>query len=282
MAIWGARLRVLLGGGLLALTLAACSLEIDVDRTGGEPTETSASPTVSATSVDAYRVEVGDCLVGTGGDSEELEEVLTVDTVPCDQGHGSEAYAVFDLEDASEYPGDKSVGDLAFAGCEERFAEWVGIEYVDSRLEIYVLHPTEASWTSSEDREVVCLVYDPVAPLTGSARGLGAAAAFQPGTCLDEDGLPTDCAAAHDAEVFAVVSLPEGTWPGQEALETAADEACGSEFEAYVGASYEESALYYGYYTPLQDDWTVGDREVLCFVYDADGPLTGSVRGSGR
>jgi Septum formation len=281
MGIWGARSRVLLGGGLLALALPGCSLEVDVDRTGGEPTETTASPTASGTSVNAFRVEIGDCLVDTVG-TEELEDVDAVHTVPCDQEHGSEVYATFDLEDASEYPGDKTVDDLAFAGCEERFAEFVGIDYVDSRLELYTFQPSESSWTALDDREVVCLVYDPTGIMTGSARSLGAEAAFQPGTCLDEDGLPTDCAAAHDAEVFAVVSLPEGAWPGQEALETAADEACGSEFEAYVGASYEESALYYGYYTPLQDDWTTGDREVLCFVYDAEGPLTGSVRGSGQ
>jgi hypothetical protein len=232
--------------------------------------------------VDAFRVEVGDCLVETGGDTEELEEVEAVDTVPCTEEHGSEAYAAFDLDDAPEYPGDKTVGDLAFAGCDERFTEWVGIDYIDSRLEIYVLQPTEASWTTLDDRQVVCLVYDPAGPLTGSARGLGAAAAFQPGTCLDEDDLPTECATEHDAEVYAVVSLPEGAWPGDDAVGTASDEACGAEFEAYVGTAYDESALYFMYYAPTEDAWAAGDREVLCLVFDPEGPLTGSVRGSGQ
>jgi Septum formation len=284
MGIWRARARALLGSGLLALMLQACSLEVDVDRTGGEPTETSVSPTAAgaATAVGAFRLEVGDCLAETALGAEELEEVETVDTVPCGQQHGGEVYAVFDLEDAPEYPGDKTVGDLAFAGCDGRFAEWVGIDYVDSRLEIYVYQPTEESWTTLDDREVICVVYDPTGTMTGSARGLGAAASFQPGTCLDEDGLPADCAASHDAEVYAVVSLPEGTWPGDEAIDAAADEACRSEFEGYVGAAYDDSALYFMYYPPTQDGWATGGREVTCLVFDPEGPLTGSVRGSGR
>jgi hypothetical protein len=282
MEIWGARSRVLLGGGLLALALPGCSLEVDVDRTGGEPTETSVSPTAAATAVGAFRLEVGDCIAETAIGAEELEQVETVDTIPCDQQHGGEIYAVFDLEDAPEYPGDKTVGDLAFAGCEERFAEWVGIDYVDSRLEIYDYQPTEESWTTLDDREVACVVYDPAGSLTGSARGLGAAASIQPGTCLDEDDLPIDCAAEHDAEVYALVSLPEGPWPGEEAVDAAADEACRSEFEAYVGAAYDDSALYFLYYSPTQDGWATGDREVICLVFDPEGPLTGSVRGSGQ
>jgi Septum formation len=114
---------------------------------------------------------------------------------------------------------------------------------------------------------VVCLVCDPAGPLIGSARGLGSAASFQPGTCLDEDEVPTDCAMAHDAEVYAQVSLPEGAWPGDDAIGTASDEVCRSEFEAYVGTAY---------------GWAAGDRDVLCLVFDPEGPLTGSVRGSGQ
>jgi hypothetical protein len=91
-----------------------------------------------------------------------------------------------------------------------------------------------------------------------------------------------DCAASHDTEVYAVVSLPEGTWPGDEAIDAAADEACRSEFEGYVGAAYDDSALYFMYYPPTQDGWATGSREVTCLVFDPEGPLTGSVRGSGR
>jgi hypothetical protein len=279
MGIWCVPARALLGSGLLALMLQACSLEGDVDRTGGEPTETSASPSASGTSVSAFRVEVGDCLVDT---VDTVDTVGGVDTVPCDQEHGSEVYATFDLEDVSEYPGDKTVGDLAFAGCEERFAEFVGVDHVDSRLELYTFQPSESTWTTLDDREVVCVVHDPAGTMTGSARSLGAQAAFQPGTCLDEDGLPTDCATAHDAEVYAHVSLPEGAWPGDDAVDTASDEVCRSEFEAYVGTAYDDSALYFMYYPPTQDGWAAGDRDVLCHVFDPEGPLTGSARGSGQ
>ena len=41
-------------------------------------------------------------------------------------------------------------------------------------------------------------------------------------------------------------------------------------------------ALYFMYYPPTQDGWATGGREVTCLVFDPEGPLTGSVRGSGR
>jgi len=37
MGVWAVRLRVLLGGGLLALTVPACGLEGDLDRAGSRP-----------------------------------------------------------------------------------------------------------------------------------------------------------------------------------------------------------------------------------------------------
>ena len=48
--------------------------------------------------------------------------------------------------------------------------------------------------------------------------GQGAAAV---GTCLDVNGGRVDCASQHDSEVYAVVNLPDGPWPGQEAVDAA-------------------------------------------------------------
>lgn len=95
-----------------------------------------------------------------------------------------------------------------------------------------------------------------------------------------------DCDEPHDGEVYTLEDLPQGNdepYPGDAAIAQQADEICYSSFEAYVGSSYEESALGYSYYLPSPDTWSAGDREVVCIVVDIDGaPLTGSVRGSGR
>ena len=98
------------------------------------------------------------------------------------------------------------------------------------------------------------------------------------------DSVP--CDQPHDAEVYAVVDLPQGDdapFPGDEEVATAADEACFDRFEAYVGVSYEDSTLDINYYLPIASSWAEGDRMVTCLLIDVDGdPLTGSMKDSGR
>jgi len=130
---------------------------------------------------------------------------------------------------------------------------------------------------------------------TGSARGMGQAAALPApaspppgeaapavGSCLDAAGNLVDCAAPHDAEIYALVDLPESAWPGQEAIDTTAEQACFDPFAAYVGVPYDQSALGIAFLTPDEASWGAGDRQVGCVVVDPAGPLTGTVQGSGR
>lgn len=95
-----------------------------------------------------------------------------------------------------------------------------------------------------------------------------------------------DCDEPHGAEVYAVVELPQGDgapFPGDTEVAEAADELCLAEFDGYVGAAYEDSALYYNYYLPIEESWAEGDRMVTCLLLDFDGaPLTGSMEDSGR
>lgn len=66
------------------------------------------------------------------------------------------------------------------------------------------------------------------------------------------------------------------------AMFTLADATCEPAFAGYVGTPYLDSDLFYDYYLPTAEGWETGDREVICVVFDSDGPLTGSVAGSGR
>ena len=54
--------------------------------------------------------------------------------------------------------------------CAEAFAEFVGVDYNESELEINLLYPTGESWAEG-DRELVCLVYDPEGPTVGTLAG---------------------------------------------------------------------------------------------------------------
>lgn len=92
------------------------------------------------------------------------------------------------------------------------------------------------------------------------------------------------CSQPHDNEVFALIALEgdDDEYPGTEEVQTLGFERCYDEFEAYVGAPYEESALEFDpYLFPTAQTWAAGDREIVCAVYNPDlSPLTGSTRDS--
>lgn len=91
-----------------------------------------------------------------------------------------------------------------------------------------------------------------------------------------------DCAQPHDGEVYLVAPLGDGAWPGQDTVDTRADDACYDAFHPYVGRSYLTSAYDYGFFGPDADEWSAGERRVVCVVlpYDDD-VLREPVRGSG-
>jgi hypothetical protein len=96
-------------------------------------------------------------------------------------------------------------------------------------------------------------------------------------------GLPVvDCAEPHDSEVYAIFELPAGEYPGDDEVIRLSDEGCFAAFADYVGVPYDQSVLYFQFYWPDKRGWAVDDRAVICTLYDQEGPLVGSVRGSGR
>jgi hypothetical protein len=90
------------------------------------------------------------------------------------------------------------------------------------------------------------------------------------------------CSEPHSQEIYAVVTLPEGDFPGMDTIFEQAEELCIAEFESFVGLPYEESALYLHYLTPSEESWSDGDREVVCKVYDPDGDTTGTLADANR
>ncbi|GAB2489626.1 septum formation family protein [Nocardiopsis aegyptia] len=90
-----------------------------------------------------------------------------------------------------------------------------------------------------------------------------------------------DCAEPHDSEFFVAEDMPEGEYPGDEAVSAEADELCeGQAFTDFVGVPYEESLLLALPLTPTEQSWdTVDDREIICYVYHPDEMVTGSLAG---
>lgn len=94
-----------------------------------------------------------------------------------------------------------------------------------------------------------------------------------------------DCAAPHEYELYAIVNHPGGSddpYPGNADMSTFAQEECVATFNAFVGSDYETSELYIYNLQPTETTWALGDREVLCALYEPDTMLTGTMEGSNR
>lgn len=113
-----------------------------------------------------FDLAVGDCFDRNAA-SGEISDVPIVD---CAEPHDSEAFHTFEVGDG-EYPGDDALRAQAEEQCLPAFAEYVGVEYANSRLDVFPITPTEGSWAEG-DREVVCALYDPEQQqLEGSMQG---------------------------------------------------------------------------------------------------------------
>ncbi|WP_373312984.1 DUF4190 domain-containing protein [Streptomyces capillispiralis] len=99
------------------------------------------------------------------------------------------------------------------------------------------------------------------------------------GWATEADRVP--CAREHDGEVFAVVTVPDGSYPGDAELTGTADERCYGLQDAYVMDRWALPATVDVYYlVPSRESWDFGDREITCVFGDRDAQatLTGSLR----
>jgi len=91
------------------------------------------------------------------------------------------------------------------------------------------------------------------------------------------------CTESHDNEVFFEFSMPDGDYPSDDEFQAAATEQCDPVFASFIGVDYNDSDLDYAWMTPTSDGWSsLNDRVVQCVVYDPNGQVTGSLKGSAR
>ncbi len=102
-----------------------------------------------------FELSVGDCFDRSSEDG----EISDVPIVDCDEPHDSEVFHTFEVEGDGEYPGGEALLAQAEEQCLPAFADYVGLDYANSTLDIFPITPTDGSW-SEGDREVVCALYD--------------------------------------------------------------------------------------------------------------------------
>ncbi len=85
-----------------------------------------------------------------------------------------------------------------------------------------------------------------------------------------------DCAAPHEAEVFATEDVAPTTaavepYPGRESLIPGATRLCEERFEEYVGMPYAASQLQLAVFFPSSSNWSTNDdRTIGCIVFRED------------
>jgi Septum formation len=108
------------------------------------------------------------------------------------------------------------------------------------------------------------------------------------GDCLTE--IPRDtrvltvqtieCEESHAGEVFAVLLMPEGDFPGQAAIDTYADK-CSPELASYSPAAMKDDSIQMYVLYPTEETWAKGDRAVTC-IATLDPPRADSIKDAGR
>ena len=253
--------------------------------------------------LDVEEFQLGDCL-----DSLEMKQEGVSDSeivysgagVPCDTPHEFEIYAETSLPYSSQFSTQIDANAIDF--CESQFEAYIGINYLNSALEIDVLSPTEESFRAG-DRRVQCLVSElgERRALVESIKGNGEAYAWRsssgnlvwvelnqipPGTCLSmyehevagRTYEEVDCEEPHEMELYFNSAL------GAEAvadLNAASEDKCAEEFENYVGMAWENSKFTFTYIPPEELSGEGQESNLICFAEDVGGSnLNGSVKDS--
>jgi hypothetical protein len=108
------------------------------------------------------------------------------------------------------------------------------------------------------------------------------------GECFDdgsteEEVVRQPCTGVHQGELFAIGTLSQQPWPGEQEVRKASQATCDKAFLTYVGIAVDDSELETLVWYPDRTAWSAGDRRVMCAAYGPDSEdLDGSVKGTKR
>lgn len=154
---------------VVGIGMTGCSIIQEVLGQESVTRDAQTEEVVEAGSADVFNLHVGDCF---DDDSVNDTGVTDVPAVPCAEPHDNEIYYIFDLPDG-DFPGVSGIETSAYDGCYAQFEGFVGVAYDASVLDYWPIYPSEESWNSLGDREVICSVYEPQAKVTGTLAGAG-------------------------------------------------------------------------------------------------------------
>jgi hypothetical protein len=112
------------------------------------------------------------------------------------------------------------------------------------------------------------------------------------GTCVNDANIPlradlTDvpvvaCTQPHDSELYAIVSVDDGAYPGADLLIEQGQSKCQASFADFVGIDFRSSLLDFHFYYPTPSSWAQGDRTIYCMVFDPGLKIAGTLQDAKR
>lgn len=137
---------------------------------------TACSSSGGGVSTSVFAVRPGQCFVAP---KDVKAELSNLDQVPCTRPHTQEAYALVNYQPAGTgpsaasgaYPGADALDKFAKGACAQRFTNYVGVDYLDSKLFYTYLLPSARSWEQDNDRTILCFITTTGGSLTASVKG---------------------------------------------------------------------------------------------------------------
>jgi hypothetical protein len=131
--------------------------------------------------ISVFSVKTGECFTAPTSVKVQLSSLTRT---PCTKAHTQESYAIVPFSTTaravrptavpsltSSYPGDDVLTTFAQGACAQRYAGYVGVDYLDSSLFFTYLLPSARSWEQADDRNVICFVTTTGSTLTASVKG---------------------------------------------------------------------------------------------------------------
>lgn len=148
----------------IVLGAGGCSSNDAPDNSAGEESSESTTTTTTPAGLLTATMDIlsGQCFNPV---PDPTQQPYAVFVVACDDPHEFEAYSTTQLElgeptpPGTPYPGDLTVANAAEAQCLTGFASFVGLAWESSEYDVQAWWPSAESWTTTNDRSILCGVF---------------------------------------------------------------------------------------------------------------------------
>jgi hypothetical protein len=98
------------------------------------------------------------------------------------------------------------------------------------------------------------------------------------GTQFSRNPPKVACSTPHEGEVFKVITLSDGAFPGDTEVQKQSEDGCGGALDSYAPAAKTKDLEVYFLY-PTRSSWLGGDRDITCFAVSEGDKIVGPLNG---